>query len=208
MSPSKTQAAASSILKSSPVTFLLQASSTSSSIPFIDWTYWTWQFGKSPVYRCFSHWKFHLWWIFPACHGHVCLNHRFGAAECRPLLTSSLYQECNISGDSLSIIEWFVQLALLLNDVPQHVSWAKNLGKLVSACEVKMIFERLLEWFNVLTFLHMLCSMEWVYVGSIGLLEKVPGSLPSFPKLQHGARNGARVGRAASRAARCARGAT
>ena len=44
--------------------------------------------------------------------------------------------------------------------------------------QVKVIFERLLEWLFLHTFLHMLCSMEWVYVGSIGLLEKVPSIIP------------------------------
>ena len=154
-------------------------------IPFIDWTYWTWQFGKSPVYFDVSPIESSIKMVdFPAYAKwpYVC-EKTIASWCCRaaglywslPCIRRETFREIHwVSLSDLSAAK-----ALLLNDVPKAlISWAKNLGKLVSACEVKMIFERLLEWFNALTFLHMLCSMEWVYVGSIGLLEKVPSIIP------------------------------
>ena len=98
-------------------------------IPFIDFSH-----GNSenpPVFRCFSHWKFAKMVDFPACHVN-CIAFCGAAGLYWSLPCIRRFIECNISGDSLSIIEWFVQLAYLalrLNDVQKAYFMSQQFGQ-------------------------------------------------------------------------------
>ena len=179
MSPSKTQAAA---LFWSPhlshFCYKHKAHLPIYYIPFIDFSHGNSE--NSPVFFDVSPIESsQKWWISQLA-----------------MLTASLFAVLQaftdlfpVSGDSLSAtfreIHW-VSLSDLCSlrilrcvwtMCRRHISWANNLGKLVSASQsyIRKIIGMII---SALTFLHMLCSMEWVYVGSIGLLEKVPSIIP------------------------------
>ena len=165
--------------------------------------FFTWQFGKSPVFFDVSPIESsqQKWWISQlAMFGTAS---RSGATAglywSLPCIRSATFRE--IHWVSLSdLCSWRCVWTMCRSIFHEPTIWA-NLSR-----QVKIIFERLLEWL----FLHShfcTCCVAWseFMLGPLGFWKR---SLPSFPKLQHGARNGARVGRVASRAARCARGAT